>query len=58
MPMGVSVIYDKVIRNVTVKIKEDVLGWDFMPLPLSDFDAILGMDRLSRYRANVNYFEK
>ena len=29
-----------------------------MPLPLSDFDAILGMDGLSRYKANVDCFKR
>ena len=41
-----------------MKIGKDVLEWDFMHLPLSDFNAILGMDGLSHYRANVDYFEK
>ena len=29
-----------------------------MPLPFSNFNAILGVDGLSRYGANVDYFEK
>ena len=41
-----------------MKIGEDELEWDFMPLPLSDFNAILGMIGLSQYKANVDYFER
>ena len=58
MPMGVSVICDKITKGVIVKIEEDELEWDFMSLPLSDFDAILGMDGLSRYKANVDCFKR
>ena len=29
-----------------------------MPLPLSDFDAILGMDGLSRYKATMDCFAR
>ena len=58
MPMGVSVICDKITKGVIVKIGEDELEWEFMPLPLSDFDAILGMDGLSRYKASVDCFKR
>ena len=34
------------------------MKWDFMPLPISEFNIILGMDGLSRYRANVNCYER
>ena len=58
MPMGVSVICDKVIKDVMVKISDDEMEWDFIPLPLSDFNTILSIDRLSHYIANVDCFEK
>ena len=58
MPLGLSVICETVVKDVLVKIGEDEMKWDFMPLPLSEFDAILSMDGLSRYRANVNCYEK
>ena len=34
------------------------MKWDFIPLYLDKFDVILGMDGLSYYRANINYFKK
>ena len=58
MSMRVSVICDKITKGVIVKIGEDELEWEFMPLPLSDFDVTLGMDGLSRYKANVDCFKR
>ena len=34
------------------------MRWNFILLHLDEFDAILRMDGLSHYRANINYFER
>ena len=35
-----------------------VLKANLIPLEMSDFDVILGMDWLSNHRASMNYFTK
>ena len=41
-----------------IKVGEVELEADLIPLELRDFDAILGMDWLKKYRAAINCFEK
>ena len=55
MPMCMSVICESIIKNVPINIEEGIMKWKFIPLSINDFDAILGMDGLSRYQANVDY---
>ena len=45
-------------RDCVVKLKDCELLADLVPLPLQEFDAILGMDWLSRHHATVDCFEK
>ena len=33
------------------------MKWDFISLPISEFNAILGMDGLSQYKAKVDCSE-
>jgi len=44
------------------RVRLDIIGSeirvDLLPLELCDFDVILGMDWLSTYRAQMNYFAK
>ena len=56
--MGMSVIYESIIKNVPVSVEEEIMKWDFIPLSINDFDAILGMDGLSHYQANIDYSER
>ena len=41
MPMGMSIVYKNMYRNVLVEINRGKLKWDFIPLDLNEFDAIL-----------------
>ena len=41
-----------------MRIGEDEIKWNFIPLPINEFDVILGMDGLSRYRAKINCYER
>ena len=56
--MGMSVVCNNVYRNISVKISEGEMRWNFIPLSISKFDVILGMDGLSYYRANVNCYTR
>ena len=47
-----------VVKDVSIRIGKDKMKWDFMPLPINEFDVILGMDGLNRYQANVNCHER
>ena len=58
MPMRMSVIYEIVVKDVSIRIGENEMKWNFMPLPLSEFNIMLGMDGLSRYQTNMNCYEK
>ena len=55
MPMGTSVICESVIKDVSVRLGEAGMKWNFIPLLINEFDVILDMDGLSQYRAKVNY---
>ena len=56
--MDMCVICKKVCRNILIEINGDKMKWNFILLYLDKFDTILGIDGLSHYRANVNYFAK
>ena len=58
MRMGTSVVCENVYRDVLVKIGENEMKWDFISLPISEFNAILGMDGLSRYKEKVDCSKK
>ena len=58
MPKGMSVVCNNVYRDVPVKINEGEIRWNFIPLYISEFDAVLEMNGLSHYRANVNYYTR
>ena len=58
MPIETSVVCENVYKDVLVKMGENDMKWNFISLPISEFNAILGMDGLSRYKAKVDYSEK
>ena len=49
MPIGMSIVCKNVYRNVWLEIDGGKMKWNFTPLYLNEFDAILGMDGLSHY---------
>jgi hypothetical protein len=57
-PLGKNITIDEVYKGVILNIKGAELRADLMPLALDDFDLILGMDWLSRHRAQVDCFTK
>jgi hypothetical protein len=57
-PLGKNINIDEVYKGVKLYIKGVELRVDLMPLELHDFDLILEMDWLNRYRAQVDCFTK
>ena len=47
MPMGMSVVCKNIYKDVSVKINEGKMRWNFIPLSIGEFYAILRMDGLS-----------
>ena len=45
-------------KGSEVVVEGMVLKANLIPLKMSDFDMILGMDWLSKHRASMNYFTK
>ena len=58
LPTGESVVVESVFRSCGVLVDRHVLEVDLIPLGIKDFDAILGMDWLAKYKAHLNYFKK
>ncbi|KAL8514646.1 hypothetical protein ACS0TY_013653 [Phlomoides rotata] len=46
------------VMNVSIDVNEHALEADFYVLDMKDFDIILGMDWLSKYRADIKYRER
>nr|XP_034908137.1 uncharacterized protein LOC118044086 [Populus alba] len=57
-PMGENIHIDDIDRGVKLYIGGLELRIDLMPLELYDFDVILGMDWLSKHKAQVDCFTK
>lgn len=57
-PVGNVVIIDHVYQECEVKIDTVVMTIDLLPLELDEFDAILGMNFLSKYHVTMDYFRK
>ena len=53
-PLEHSVILNKVYRDCPIRIREYEFLGDLIELSFREFDAILGMDWLSRHQAIVN----
>ena len=58
IPVGSPIVCRQVYRDCVVKLKDCELLADLVPLPLQEFDAILGMDWLSRHHVTDDCFEK
>ena len=57
-PMGECLICNSVYRGCEVSVEEMILEADLIPLDMTDFDAIFGMDLLSFHKASVDCFTK
>ena len=57
-PIGDVVNISNVYRDCMLKIGNNELLVDLMPLYMQDFDIILGMNWLSSYHASIDCFEK
>ena len=57
-PLGENINIDDMYRRVKLYIGGLQLNGDLMPLELDGFDLILGMDWLSKRRAQVDCFTK
>ncbi|KAA3465604.1 Cadherin-related family member 4 [Gossypium australe] len=53
-PLGQSIVVDKLFREVPLEVQGSVFPADLMEIPFGEFDLILGMDWLVRYRANLD----
>ena len=58
VPIGNPIVCKQVYRECAVKLEDQQLLADLVPLPIQEFDAILGMDWLSRHHATIDYYEK
>ncbi|KAA3474222.1 reverse transcriptase [Gossypium australe] len=52
--LGQSVVVYKLFRNVPLEVQGIIFPTDLMELPFGEFDLILGMDWLVKYRANLD----
>ncbi|CAA0840562.1 Unknown protein, partial [Striga hermonthica] len=55
---GKIIISDSVVRNLSICIGGRVLMADVYVIEMRDFDVILGMDWLTRHRADIRYQER
>ena len=57
-PLGERIPKTSVFKGCEVVIEGMVLKANLIPLEMTNFDVILGMDWLSSHRASMNYFTK
>ncbi|XP_040946564.1 uncharacterized protein [Gossypium hirsutum] len=57
-PLDHSVKVEKLFRELPLETQGRISCADLMELPLEEFDLILGMDWLTRYRATLDYAAK
>ena len=53
-PIGVVLTTGLRVRDVTVEIQQRILPSDFVVLPIREFNAIFGMDWMTRHRALID----
>jgi hypothetical protein len=58
MADGNLISTEVVMRDCTVILQDKPFPIDLMPIPLGSFDAVIGMDLLSRHRARILCDEK
>nr|GEU86707.1 putative reverse transcriptase domain-containing protein [Tanacetum cinerariifolium] len=57
-PMRNNVIISHEFKNCPLRVGEDIHFANLLPLEMSDFDIILGMDWLTEHRATINCHSK
>lgn len=57
-PLGESWLVQTIFKDCPIMIGSETLPVDLVPLPLNDFEVILGMDWLAKYYATIDYREK
>ena len=57
-PLGEGILRTSVFKGCEILVEGVVLKANLIPLEMTDFDVILGMDWLSNHRASMNYFTK
>ncbi|KAJ8753514.1 hypothetical protein K2173_022755 [Erythroxylum novogranatense] len=57
-PIGQYIIISQVYRDCEIRIDEELLVVDLMPLRMGGLDVILGMDTLERYNARLDCKQK
>nr|GEY80591.1 hypothetical protein [Tanacetum cinerariifolium] len=57
-PMLNSVIISQEFRNCPLRVGDDIRFANLLPLEMSDFDIILGMDWLTEHRATIDCHSK
>ena len=57
-PVRDVVVVEEVSKECVLKIGENELLVDLMPLSIHDFDLILGLDRLAAYHTSIDCFKK
>ena len=58
MPLGEQILRTSIFKGYEVFIEGIILKANLIPLEMSNFDVILGMDWFSNHRASMNYFTK
>ena len=58
LPAGDPLFSDRVVRDSRVLIGGKEFLVDLVALDMKDFDAVLGMDWLSRHRATLDCYKK
>ncbi|XP_072959234.1 uncharacterized protein [Typha angustifolia] len=57
-PVGEIVVIDFAYKSWTISFGDREFKVDLLPLELTDFDVILGMDWLAAYHANIDCYRK
>lgn len=57
-PVGDSLLVNNIYRDCGIKVKENELKANLIPLDLHDFDVILGMNFQATNRASIDCFRK
>ncbi|XP_073133950.1 uncharacterized protein [Henckelia pumila] len=57
-PLGGGIVSVKLVRNYELHSEGNLIELDCIVLGLSDFDCIVGIDTLTKYRATADCFQK
>ncbi|XP_074288577.1 uncharacterized protein LOC141613730 [Silene latifolia] len=58
LPSGESIVCSKVYKEVSVLVHETNFPVNLFEFPLEGFEVILGMDWLSKHKANIDFHQK